>query len=462
MAKGMRTSRSARLVDLGTLAGSEVAKQAATRTANLVRSDRRAQMALEARQAEFAERLVIVLGSMRGAAMKFGQMLSMIDGGLLPEGQRAQFQGKLAALQDQAPDVPWETMRAHIECELGHEFSTVFADFPEHAIAAASIGQVYRATLHDGRVVAVKVQYPEIETAVRSDLKNLAMFLGAYKLVHTGLDVKALTVELEERILAELDYELEAANTRAIAREYRDHPFIRVPDVVSSACSTRVLVTEWLDGKPLSAAYDAPLPERNRIAEILFRFYSGTPHRMSLYSGDPHPGNSLLLDDGSVGFLDFGLVKQLDAETAETEIAYLRALIEGDPARLVEALSEHGWIADRDAFTPQAIYDAFLEIAGWYVRDEEITLTPEIANAIIAGAINPHSQTYQIVRRQNLPPEHAFRGRAEVHLAAVLGQLRPQLNLHRVAREWLYDDPPATALGRLQRDWELTRGTPLA
>lgn len=459
MAGDMRSSRTGRLAQLGGLASGQAAKHAATRTANLVRSDARAAAALEARNAEMAARLVTVLGSMRGAAMKFGQMISMIDGGLIPEAQREEFQRKLAELHANALDVPWNKMRGHIEAELGKPLLDAFAEFDRKPVAAASIGQVYRARLHDGREVAVKVQYPGIDSAVRADLKNVALFIKVYaKFMHEGLDGKELSKELEERITEELDYELEASNTRTMGRAYRGHPFIAIPEVVAELSTRRVLVTEWLDGRPLSSAYDAPDDERNRIAEILFRFYSGTPARLRLYSGDPHPGNSLILADGRIGFLDFGLVKQVSVEGAAGELETLRSVAAGDVEGLGRILLERGFVTDLDDHDPQELFDTVMYAGRWYLQDQELQFTPDVANRVAGTFASPATRLGAVARKQNLPAEHAFRARAELHLAAILGQLRPRLNLFQVASEWIFDAEPVTELGRQHRLWEQESG----
>jgi predicted unusual protein kinase regulating ubiquinone biosynthesis (AarF/ABC1/UbiB family) len=291
--------------------------------------------------------------------------------------------------------------------------------------------------------------------AVRSDLKNISMFLAAYsRFLHEGLDGKELAKELGERIMEELDYELEAANTRAMARAFRGHPFIRVPDVVTELSTQRVLVTEWLDGRPLSSVYDAPLETRNRVAEILFRFYIGGPYRLRTYSGDPHPGNSLVLADGTVGFLDFGLVKTVDAETSNAELASFRATIEGDATGLVQILHERGFIPDPAAADADVTLEAMMRASYWYLHDEEIEITPSVANRIASEFVDPRTDIGAESRKNNLPADHAFRGRAELHLAAILGQLRPQINLHPIAREWIYGDDPVTELGIAQQAWE--------
>lgn len=448
----MRKSRAGRLAQLGTAAGTEAAKEALARS---TRSQARARALQEARNAQMVERLVIVLGTMRGAAMKLGQLFSVLDGGLLGD-QREMLQEKLAQLQSNAPVVPWPEMSRHVEYELG-PISRHFREFDTTPVAAASIGQVYRATLHDGRAVAVKVQYPGIEDAVRADLKNFGLFLTAYsRFVHKSLDGRTLAAEISGRILEELDYLSEAANTAAMAEGYRDHPFIRIPRVVEPLCTKRVLVTDWLDGRPFAAAYTAGSSVRNQVSEILFRFYSGTPYRLHMFSGDPHPGNVVLLPDGSVGFLDFGLVKKVDPATATAELALLRAATEQDAAGVAAVLREQGFV-DGAATQPEDLL-AVVTMAGcWYLRDEIVEITPGLCNTIAAAFTRSATREGMVTRQQNLPPDHAFRVRVESQLVGTLSQLRPQLNLHRVAREWIYGDEPVSALGLAHRDWLIAR-----
>ena len=461
--KKTRTSRAGRLAQLGGVASGQAAKQLGTRTANAFRSDDKAAAAIEARNLEMADRLVTVLGTMRGAAQKFGQMLSMLDGGLIPADHREEFQAKLAALQDNAPKVPWAKMSKQIESDLGEKISAAFKHFDETPVAAASIGQVYRAVLHDGRDVAVKVQYPNIDSAVRADLKNMAMFMKVYgKFIHEGLDVRQLMAELEERIIEELDYELEASNTRMVARAYEGHPFIRVPNVIREVSGTRVITTEWIDGKPLASVYDADLDTRNRVAEILFRFYSGTPYRLHMYSGDPHPGNSLVLADGTLAFLDFGLFKRVTADDADAELEGLRAAMEGDAERVLKIGHERGFVPDPANTDPAELLDATLTAGWWYLPDRTVEISIAAVNAVAAQFADPRTALYKFTLKQNLPAEHAFRTRAEAQLAAILGQLHPVINLHRVAREWVYKDAPASELGRLQQQWDQETGNAVA
>src|SRR3954453_18543457 len=222
------TSRLSRTAKVGTLAAGQAARQLGTMTTNLGRSDQGKEVALERRHLEAAEQIVTALGTMKGAAMKLGQEMSFLDVGLVPEEQREEFQRKLGALRDAAPKVRFGDMRKVIESELDGPLRDHFAEFDEEPIAAASIGQVYRAQLHDGRDVAVKVQYPGVAAAVRADMQNLGMILRLMKGIAPGLDVKATAEEIRSRIGDELDYELEATNQRALTRIFRGHPFIVV------------------------------------------------------------------------------------------------------------------------------------------------------------------------------------------------------------------------------------------
>ncbi|MBF6061957.1 AarF/ABC1/UbiB kinase family protein [Nocardia terpenica] len=447
----MPRSRARRAAQLGGFVGTEAVRRAAAKAApGRTRPDEQVAAAEQARNALLAERLVAVLGTMRGAAMKLGQMLSLVDPGLVPPAHRELFHSALAALQDSAPPMAWDRMRTHLERELGAELGSVFAEFEPEPVAAASIGQVYRARLADGRRVAVKVQYPEIEAAVRADLKNLRVLLSAYRFVHPALDAPALADEVQLRLEEELDYRIEASNTRAMGEIFQGHPFIRIPDVHQALSGQRVIVTEWLDGQPLRAAYTAAESERNRIAEILFRFYCGTTYLAGFFNGDPHPGNVLLLEDGSIGFLDFGLCMTVDAEAAAGELAALRAAKTGDAERLLQLMEVRGF-ARRSAVPAGQAIEVFLRVFGWYLRDEPMRIGPDIANDVVAllTVTGPGVSA----RSFNLPAAHALRGRAELQLVAILGQLGPRLNMHAVAREWLFGAEPVTELGRAHRDW---------
>jgi predicted unusual protein kinase regulating ubiquinone biosynthesis (AarF/ABC1/UbiB family) len=453
MARGdpkMPTSRTARTARLGTLAAGQAARTLRTRAANVARSDDARRQADERRQLEAAEQILDVLGSMKGAAMKLGQVMSFLDVGLVPEAHREEFQRRLAALRDAAPRVAFRDMRRVIEEELEAPLHEVFADFDPEPIAAASIGQVYRATLADGRAVAVKVQYPGVAAAVRADLQNLGLLLRVMKRVAPGLDAKALGQEIRARIGDELDYELEAQNQRALARIFRGHPFIAVPDVVAALSRERVLVSEYVEGQPFEEVERADQATRDRVGEIVFRFFFGCLYRHGQFSGDPHPGNFLLRADGSVAFLDFGLFKRMPRAAVELELACQRAAAEGRAEDLLELMAGAGFIHDPDRHDPERLLAQFLDSTWWYVEDGEVAVEPALATQVAIEMSDPRSDYWDDMRRQTLPPDHLFGRRMELLTLAVLGQLRARGNWHRIAREWMYGDPPQTELGRAE------------
>ncbi len=447
------TSRVGRTAKIGGLAAGQAIRQAGTRAANVTRTKDRREAALERRHIEAAEQIVAALGTMKGAAMKVGQVMSFLDVGLVPEEYREEFQRKLAALRDAAPTVSFKDMRRVIEDELDERLSDVFDDFDEEPIAAASIGQVYRATLTDGREVAVKVQYPGVAAAVRADMQNLGLILRLAKRIAPGLDPQAIGKEIRDRIHEELDYELEAQNQRTLARIFRGHPFILVPQVITSLSRERVMVSEYVEGVHFEQLKSYPQPDRDRVGEIMFRFYFGCLYRHRQFSGDPHPGNSMLLDDGRVAFLDFGLFKRMPPGTVELEIEVARAVIEGDTETIMRLGTDTGFFPEPEKFDPERVLEHFRAATSWYTVDEEVQLTPEYATQVMIDMSDPRSEYFGMLRHESAPPDHLFGRRMEVLTLAVISQLQARGNFHRIAREWFYGDPPATELGRQEADF---------
>jgi predicted unusual protein kinase regulating ubiquinone biosynthesis (AarF/ABC1/UbiB family) len=447
------TSRVRRTATVGRLAASEAVKQFGTRAANVARGEEAAQKALAKRQLETAKQIVAALGTMKGAAMKLGQVLSFLDVGLVPEEYREEFQRELAKLRDSAPVVSFKQMSKVIEEDLEEPVKVIFAEFDPEPIAAASIGQVYRATLKDGRHVAVKVQYPGVAAAVRADMQNLDMIMRLLKRMTPALDVKGVAGEIRERIGEELDYELEASNQRSLARIFDGHPFIAIPEVVSSLSRERVLVTELVEGVGFEELKSYPRAERDRIGEIVFRFFAGCLYRHRQFSGDPHPGNFMLLADGRVAFLDFGLFKRMAREPVELELACQRAVAEGDAQRLHDLLAGSGFLPEPEKVDPDLLMDFVREAIWWYTTDEEISLTPEIATRVMIESADPRSSHFRHMRHQDMRPEHLFGRRMELLTLAVLGQLRATANWHRIAREWMYGEQPVTELGRQEAEF---------
>jgi predicted unusual protein kinase regulating ubiquinone biosynthesis (AarF/ABC1/UbiB family) len=386
-----------------------------------------------------------MFAGMRGAAMKVGQTLSAVDLGLVPEEIRPQWQEILATLQQDANPVSFKAITKVIEDDLGEKLSDVFTDIDPEPIAAASIGQVHKAQLDDGRIVAVKVQYPGIAEAIYADMQNMRLGLKLLSVIAPGIDTSAIADEIRERIGEELDYELEAANHRDVARMYRGHPFIVVPDVVTSLSRERVIVTEFVDGVRFAAVKDRPQAERNRLGEILCRFYINGPLRHRLLNGDPHPGNSLFLDDGRVAFLDFGFFKHL----SETEVAQIiatdRATYERDGAELMRQLAAMGGLPPNPALE-QPFLEAYTAIFGWiFSREPLMVETSKTAEMM---------RTYTQLRNSEgfgdlvLPAEHIVLMRSTMLLIGLLGQLRATNPWFDIGAEWLLGEEPVTELGR--------------
>lgn len=417
------------------------------------RSEELRERISEKRSLQAADQLVTVLGSMKGAAMKLGQMLSVLDLALVPEQHRQRFQDKLAALRDRAPEVDVEVMLSVIEDELGETVENLFADFDRQPIAAASIGQVYRAHLPDGRAVAVKIQYPGVDAAVRADLKNLALFLEFWRNALPAVAAPELIEELRQNFERELDYIEEARTQSVLARRFRGHPFVAVPDAIEELCTRRVLVTEFFDGVSFDHIRSLPVAERDRIGEIVYRFYIGSLYLYDEFCGDPHPGNLLLGTDGRVGFIDFGLFNRMRAEHVAFEIDCLRMASEERGEDLLATMIARGIVDASSGVTPDECLEYVYAASEWNLVDRAMTVTPSLASSGLMLAIDPRGGQFTGMKRQSLPPEHLFSRRADFLTFGVLGQLGATANWHRIAREWIYGDSPATELGVAEQQW---------
>jgi tRNA A-37 threonylcarbamoyl transferase component Bud32 len=283
---------------------------------------------------------------------------------------------------------------------------------------------------------------------VLAALPNLGVILRLMKRVAPGLDAKALGTEIRERIEEELDYELEASNQRRLARLYRGHPFIVVPEVVTDLSRERVVVSDFVEGRGFEEMKQLEQGERDRIAEIVFRFYFGCMYRHRQFSGDPHPGNCILLDDGRMAFIDFGLFKTIPPEAADFELEAQRLASERRATELVAHMHKHGWIGDPSYYPEEKALAMVDDMTWWYTQDREILLEPEIATDILIQMGDPRSRHFATMRHETLPPDHLFGRRLEVLTLAVISQLRARGNWHRIAREWMYGDEPVTELGR--------------
>lgn len=451
-----RVRRSAKL---GSIVGSQGAKYAGTKATNLVRGRETAQEKLDQRHLEAASKMVETLGQMKGAAMKIGQFASFIDTEFIPEEYRDTYQQQLARLRSDAPPMPWEDVEKVLAEEYeGAGIESMFAEFDREAFAAASIGQVHRATLLDGRRVAVKVQYPGVADALEADLGNAGMLVRMAKMMAPGIDSKSVIKELRERVLEELDYELEAQNQRSFARGYRDHPFIYVPDVITRLSRRRVLVTEFVEGIGFDEVKQLDQEDRSRFGEIIFRGSFGSVYHLQHFNADPHPGNYLLMDDGRVAFLDFGMTKKLDAEQIELEQRAVDAAVRDDPEGLKLALHDLGFLRNPSKMDAERLMEHVKAIGGWYIEDRELEVDPVVVMRMIEATHDPRSEFFELMRQESIPAEELMGRRMELGVVAVLGQLRAKRNWHRIIREWVYADEPETELGREEWAYFESRG----
>jgi predicted unusual protein kinase regulating ubiquinone biosynthesis (AarF/ABC1/UbiB family) len=400
-----------------------------------------------------AEDVARELGHMKGAIMKAGQMVSFIADGLPPEARAA-----LASLQSDVPPMAPSLAEQVVRDELGAHPDRLFLQWDPVPTAAASIGQVHRAVLHDGRVVAVKVQYPGVGDAITSDLDNAELLYRMFSaMALRNLDVKALVDELRERMADELDYIHEAACQSEMAEMYRDHPFISIPAVVPERTTRRVLTSEWAGG----ARWDDFLTDsddaaRQRAAEVIFRFAQGSVHRYGVFNGDPHPGNYRFAPDGSVTFLDFGLVKRWAPGEWERLSPVLDHLLVEDRDATVAAMVDAGFLPADHGLDPALVWDY---VSGPYLPylQDEFTFTPSSTSEALGRLLDVKGPFAPIVHALDLPPSFVLLDRVVWGTAAVLGHLHAHNRWRAILSEYRADVPPATPLGEQESAWRRRR-----
>jgi predicted unusual protein kinase regulating ubiquinone biosynthesis (AarF/ABC1/UbiB family) len=461
------TGRLARTARVGGLVAGQGVRWAGMRTANRVRTPEKAAAAQNERTAALVHQLVEQLGQMRGAAMKVGQMLSMVEFDGLPEEQQDELQRKLAELRDDVPPVRFADLEKLMRKELGGPLRQVFSDFDERAFAAASIGQVHRARTVDGDDVVVKVQYPGVAEAVETDLRNATMLLPLVKRLAPGLDAKSLAAEMRERIGEELDYELEAQNQRRVERLLRGHPFARVPRVRTDLSTRRVLISEHVAGERFEEVRRAGEAQRDRYGEIVFRFFFGLGYRDRIVLGDPHPGNYLRCPDGRVCFLDFGLLRDVGADRVAGERAIAAAARDRDAAALKVALIDAGYLPPSRAGAVDADWALRLMrmAVKWYAAPGFRRFAPDDGRPD-GDRARPDAEQRAAAKAQvnqfTLPPDALLIRRMHGIVAVVLSQLRAGADWGAIAAEYLHGAPPATELGEAEAAYFAGRGRPAA
>ncbi len=400
--------------------------------------------------ADTAAQAAKMLGSMKGLAMKMGQIASFVDLDL-PDDVREAYQEELASLRAQSEPVDVGVIEAVIEEQYGTPVEDVFVEWDRDAIASASIGQVHRAVLPDGSEVAVKVQYPGIAEAIESDLDNAELLAPLVKVVSPNLKVKPLMLEMRDRMSDELDYQREAQYQHAFFLRYDGHPFIRIPRTHLDWCRPRVLVSEYMEGKPFEVMLsNSEEEERQRYAEAIYRFCFGSLHRFRLFNSDPHPGNYLFPGDGTVVFLDFGAVKTFSSATRTMIKRQLAPLWNDDAQGLVQVFEEAG-------FLPGAKPDAERLLA-WFkdfnrpILDyEEFTYTSEFAREVIAQTSDLRAGYSDMIRKLNLPPDYLVLNRIQWGINSIMALLGARNRWRRISEEFWFGADPATPMGAAER-----------
>lgn len=417
----------------------------------------------EAKLVEFhtgnAQRYADLLGDMKGAVMKIGQILSYVEVDAIPERYREMYRRSFEALLADAPPMDVDVLDEVVEQELGAPAKEVFVWFSPEPLAAASIGQVHEARIDDATRVAVKIQYPGVAEAIESDLSNSELLATVFRLGQSmmgGLapraDLRTMVGELRERVSEELDYSLEAKNQEFFRRLYEGHPYIRVPQVYSEYSTERVLTMEYVDGKRWAEALQAPQDLRLHWAEVIYRFAFSSLDRFAVFNADPHPGNYLFHDDGTVTFLDFGCVKLMPHDQQVRNIELIRATCDGRAADLKRVLIEAGFLAPDDDADPERILE-WLGGAMGYLKKRPYRFTHEDVAFYLRRVYDALGEWRDIVKRFTMPKDNVVLTRIDLGLWSIMADLGGTQDWLGIGEEMWGVGPPVTDMGRAELAW---------
>jgi predicted unusual protein kinase regulating ubiquinone biosynthesis (AarF/ABC1/UbiB family) len=412
-------------------------------------ADRRAELD-EQFAIRTAEDVAKHLGEMKGVLMKAGQLVSFIFETLPEDAQAA-----LATLQADAAPMSPSLAASVVVSELGAPPERVFLDWSDMPVAAASIGQVHRAVTHDGVDVAVKVQYPGVDAAIESDLDAAEVMYAMFSaMMLKGLDAKGLVDELRDRMREELDYELEAENVREFGRIFAGHPWVRVPRLIPELSTRRVLTTEWIDGMGFDEfRRTASMATKQRAGEVIWRFGQHAVLRHGAFNGDPHPGNYKFHHDGSVTFLDFGLVKRWSPGEWDILAPTLDAIVvQRDPHRLVAAMEASGFLKIGHGLDAELVYDYVSSPYEPYLIDE-FTFSRQWMIDTIGKMFDVQGPHQRVIEALNMPATFVILDRVVWGISAILGKLDVSGPFRAMLLEYIAGGEPATDLGAAEAAW---------
>ena len=394
-------------------------------------------------QKEHAEDLKIALGGLKGPLMKVAQILSTV-----PDALPAEYAAQLAELQSNAPPMGWNFVKRRMASELGENWRHQFKEFEHEAVAAASLGQVHRATGHDGRLLACKLQYPDMKSVVEADLRQLKIVFAIYHRYDSAIDPTEIHRELSARLHEELLYTREARHMKLYARMLADESGVHIPDVIDKLSTERLLTMSWLDGVPLLSAVDRPLEERNAIAFNMFRAWYVPLYYYGVIHGDPHLGNYSVCDDGTINLLDFGCIRIFPAPFVEGVIDLYKALRDNDPELAVHAYETWGFVGlgkeviDTLNLWAQFVYAPLLEDRKRKIQEGEGAYGARVAQKV--------HQELRRVGGVKPPPEFVLMDRAAIGLGSVFTHLKAEINWHRLFHD-LIDNFDAKKLDARQK-----------
>lgn len=391
-----------------------------------------------------AQELLQSLGNLKGPLMKVGQILSTIPEALPPE-----YADALQQLQSNAPPMGWAFVKRRMKTELGPDWERRFKSFEHNAAAAASLGQVHRAVTLDGKHVACKLQYPDMQSAIDADLRQLKIIFSLYEKYDSAISTKYIHEELAARLYEELDYKREARHAKMYAHILKDEKGVHVPEVIDDLSTARLLTSTWLDGEKILNYKTAPQEQRNRIAMNLFRAWFTPLYYYGIIHGDPHLGNYTIRKDDSINLLDFGCVRVFPAKFVGGVIDLYHALLEDDQKRAVHAFETWGFKnLNKDQIETLTIWARFLYGP---MLDDKVRTIGEVKGGMY-GRETAH-EVHQRLKNHGgvtVPREFVFMDRAALGLGSVFLHLKAEVNWFKIFNE-LINDFDTKALDKRQK-----------